>query len=68
MVKTIRYKKGQVVQRKMKEATLLRGWRVIEEKEVGGFSAGKGIILGIIFLPLALLGFGTYIEVTYEKI
>lgn len=68
MRKTIRYKKGQVVQRKIKEATTLRGWKVVEEREVGGFSAGKGFLLGLIFLPLALFGFGTYVEVTYEKL
>lgn len=67
MRKIIRYKKGDVVGRKLKEATMLRGWKVIEEREVGGFSAGKGLILGLIFLPLALFGFGTYVEVTYEK-
>lgn len=68
MRKTIKYKKGQVVQRKIKEATTLRGWKVVEEREVGGFSAGKGFLLGLIFLPLALFGFGTYVEVTYEKL
>lgn len=68
MRKTIRYKKGQIVQRKIKEATTLRGWKVVEEREVGGFSAGKGFLLGLIFLPLALFGFGTYVEVTYEKL
>ncbi len=67
MRKTIRYKKGDIVGRKLKEATMLRGWRIVEEREVGGFSAGKGLILGLIFLPLALFGFGTYVEVTYEK-
>jgi hypothetical protein len=67
MRKTIRYKKGDIVRRKLKEATLLRGWKVVEEKETGGFSAGKGFLLGLLFLPLALFGFGTYVEVTYEK-
>ncbi len=67
MRKTIRYKKGDIVGRKLKEATILRGWTAVEEREVGGFSAGKGLLLGLIFLPLALFGFGTYVEVTYEK-
>ncbi len=67
MRKTVRYKKGDIVGRKLKEATLLRGWKIVEEKETGGFSAGKGFLLGLIFLPLALFGFGTYVEVTYEK-
>lgn len=67
MRKVVRYKKGDIVGRKLKEATLLRGWRIVEEKEVGGFSAGKGFLLALLFLPLAIFGFGTYIEVTYEK-
>jgi hypothetical protein len=67
MLKTVKYKKGDVVRRKFNEATMLRGWEAIEEKEVGGFSAGKGFILGLIFLPLALFGFGKYIEVTYQR-
>lgn len=67
MKKTIRYKKGDVAGRWLKEKILLRGWRVVEEKEVGGYNAGKGLLLALIFLPLALLGFGSYIDVTYEK-
>lgn len=67
MRKTIKYKKGDVVGRWLKETFALRGWHVVEEREVGGFSAGKGILLGLIFLPLALFGFGSYLEVTYER-
>lgn len=67
MRKTIKYKAGDRVGRWTKEQTVLRGWKVVEEREVGGFSAGKGFLLGLIFLPLALFGFGKYIEVTYEK-
>lgn len=67
MRKTIRYKKGDVVGRWLKETFFLRGWHVVEEKESGGFSAGKGFLLALIFLPLALFGFGSYVEVTYEK-
>lgn len=67
MRKVVRYKKGQFVQRKIKEATTLRGWKVVEEREVGGYSAGKGFLLGLLFLPLALFGFSNYLEVTYEK-
>lgn len=67
MRKVVRYKKGQFVQRKLKEATVLRGWKVVEEREVGGYSAGKGFLLGLLFLPLALFGFSNYLEVTYEK-
>ncbi len=45
----------------------MRGWKVIEEKEIGGYSAGKGLLLGLLWLPLALFGGTKYIEVTYEK-
>jgi len=67
MQKTIRYKKGDVVGRKIKESTILRGWHVVAEREVGGFSAGKGLIFLLIFWPLVLFGFGRYVEVTYER-
>lgn len=67
MRKIIKYKKGDRVGRWLKETFSLRGWKVVEEREVGGFSAGKGFLLGLIFLPLALFGFGSYLEVTYEK-
>lgn len=68
MRKTVKYKAGDIVRRKFNEATFMRGWKVVEEREVGGFSAGKGFLLGLIFLPLALFGFGKYIEVTYERV
>ncbi len=67
MRRTIRYKKGDVVGRWLKETFVLSGWHVVEEKDSSGYSAGKGILLGLLFLPLALFGFSSYIEVTYEK-
>lgn len=65
--KTIQYKKGDIFGRWLHEKLYLRGWQVVAEEEVGGFSAGKGFLLGLIFLPLAVFGFGKYIKVTYEK-
>ena len=67
MRKTIRYKQNDRVGRWLKETFVLRGWHVVEEKESGGYNAGKGFLLGLLFLPLALFGFSGYIEVTYEK-
>lgn len=66
MRKTIRYKKHDI-NRIINEKTFMRGWKVIEEKEIGGYSAGKGLLLGLLWLPLALFGGTKYIEVTYEK-
>lgn len=67
MRKTLKFKKGDIVRRKFADSVTMRGWKVVEEREVGGFSAGKGFLLGLLFLPLAIFGFGTYIEVTYER-
>lgn len=70
MRKTITYPKGLngKMQRALKEAVLLKqGWQVVEEKEVKKYSGGKGLLLGLLFLPLALLGGKKYIEVTYER-
>lgn len=48
--------------------TLMRrkGYVVFSEAEVKQYSGGKGLILGLLFLPLALLGGVRYMEVTYR--
>lgn len=43
-----------------------KGYIVYSESDVKRYSAGKGIVLGLIFLPLALFGGARYIEVTYR--
>ncbi len=45
----------------------LRGYEPIHEEDVRQYSGGKGLLLGLIFLPLALLGGRKYVKVTYEK-
>lgn len=51
----------------MKEASLFRkGYFVYSEEEVKQYSGGKGCLLAIVFLPLALLGGKKYIKVTYH--
>lgn len=65
--KIVTYKKSDIVGRKMNEALYFRGWDIVEEKEIGGYSVGKGFLLALIFLPLALFGGVKKIEVTYEK-
>lgn len=67
MTKSRIYKKGDFVRRWLYERTIYRRWHVVSEREVSGYNAGKGIILGLIFLPLALFGFGKQIEVTYSN-
>lgn len=70
MIKIKRYKKGSIndaINRRVIESTVLKDWTVIQEKEVGGYSAGTGCLLGLLFLPLLALGASKYIEVTYEK-
>lgn len=67
MRKTIRYKKSDIVGRWLNEKIWYRGWHIVEERDASGYNAGKGILLGLLFLPLALFGFSKYIEVTYER-
>lgn len=45
----------------------LRGYYPVAEEEIKQYSGGKGLLLGLLFLPLALLGGRKYIKVTYEK-
>lgn len=53
--------------RKMTEASLFRkGYFVYSEEEAKQFSGGKALGLGLIFLPLALLGGKKYTKVTYH--
>lgn len=62
------YKKFDPVKRKVDEKTFaLRGYYPISEEEVQEYSGGKGLLLGLIFLPLALLGHTKRVKVTYEK-
>ena len=62
------YKKFDPIKRKMDEKTFaLRGYYVVSEEEVQEYSGGKGLILGLIFLPLALLGHTKKVKVTYER-
>jgi len=61
------YKKGDFLNRWLTEKIYLRGWEVIEEKEVQQYNGGKGLMLGLLFLPLALLGHSKYTEVAYQK-
>lgn len=67
MTITKKYKKHDIIGRFFVEKVLLRGFRVIATKETSGYSVGRGIIFGLLFLPLALFGFQTYIEVTYSN-
>lgn len=66
MIKIKRYKKYDI-NRIIDKKLFMRGWTVMSEKEVGGYSTGKGLLLGLLWLPLALFGGTKYIEVTYEK-
>ena len=62
------YKRNDLVKRKIDEKLLAaRGYFPVEEEEIKQYSGGKGLVLGLIFLPLALLGHRSMIKVTYEK-
>ena len=62
------YKKGAWLGRKLDEKKLaMRGYYPISEEEISQYSGGKGIILALIFLPLALLGHVKKIRVIYQK-
>ena len=57
------------LKRKMAEIGLSRKGYVVQcEEEVKEYSGGKGLLLGLIFLPLALLGGKKYVKVTYQLI
>ncbi len=54
--------------RKRQEFFLFRqGYIVFSEETVKNYSGGKGLLLGLIFLPLALLGGRKYTQVTYTR-
>lgn len=40
---------------------------LVEERDVKKFSAGKGLILALIFLPLVLFAGSPKVECVYEK-
>ena len=64
-----RFKKGMFgsIERAVAEMGLRRkGYIVFSEADVKAYSGGKGLLLGLIFLPLALLGGSRYVEVTYR--
>lgn len=51
------YKKGDFFGRKITESSLLsKGYFIYSEEEIKQFSGGKALALGVVFLPLALLG------------
>lgn len=63
------YKKNDIVGRKLSEKALaVRGYYPVEEEEIQQYSGAKGLGLGLIFLPLALLGHVKKVKVTYERI
>lgn len=64
MRRTVVYKKGEIIQRKLKEATTFRGWDIVEEREEHRFNLLKFLIFGLLFPSLAR---DTYISVTYQK-
>lgn len=54
------------MKRKVEEKKLFRkGYCVESEEDVKNFNGGKGLLLGLLFLPLALLGRSKYVRVTY---
>ncbi len=64
------YKKsiGGILTRKFTENGLMkRGYVLLEEEEIKKYSGGKGCLLAIVFLPLALLGGKKYVKCTYGK-
>jgi hypothetical protein len=62
------YKKGDILGRVADEKMLaLRGYHPVSEEEVQQYSATKGCLLALLFLPLALFGHTRYIKVTYER-
>ncbi len=68
ITKTVRFKKSDWLGRLAnKKKMQLFGWEVIAETETQAYNGKKGLLLGLIFLPLALLGGTKYIDVTYKK-
>jgi hypothetical protein len=66
--KTKRFKKNDVLGRLLEKKKMqLLGWEVISEVETQAYNGKKGLVLGLIFLPLALMGSTKYIDVTYAK-
>lgn len=44
-----------------------KGYYPISEEDITKYSGGKGLLLGLIFLPLALMGNVKKVRVVYEK-
>ena len=66
--KTKRFKKNDWLGRSLhKKKMEILGWEVVHEQETQAYNGKKGLLLGLIFLPLALLGSTKYIDVTYGK-
>lgn len=62
------WKKGDFINRSVGEKWLsAQGYHLVSEEEIQQYSAGKGILLGLLFLPLALFGHTTRIKCTYER-
>ena len=64
-----RFKKGIFgsIERAVAEIGLRRkGYIVFGEADLKAYNGGKGLLLALIFLPLALLGGSRYVEVTYR--
>ena len=46
---------------------LEQGWKVVQVEDTKEWSAGKTLVYGVLFLPLALLGKSNAVKVTYDK-
>lgn len=69
MIITKTFKKNAIYAQKYDEQVMKRqGYKIIAREEGGTQRSGlKTIGLGLIFLPLALLGTNKMVKITYEK-
>ena len=68
MERTKRFKKSEWLGRLCHRKWMaFCGWQVVKEEETQAYNGKKGLLLGLLFLPLALLGGSKYIDVTYRK-
>lgn len=65
--RTVTYKANDAFRRWLDRKTTYRNWHVVEEEDDQQYSVGKGLLLGFLFLPLALFGFQKKLKVTYEQ-
>lgn len=67
-IKTVEYKDAKAMDRGNKDM-VKHGWRIVNVQVAGGgFAPGKTILLGVLFLPAALLGKKSdVLVVTYER-